>query len=116
MSRPLFDLNSSGENRLWGALGYFFFFVPLIANRSSRFYRFCANQGLLIWLTKLAFAIVFGILGRLLGWVPLVAGVIYLAERLVDLFIILAMLYYGFKAWSGKPETLPVIGRIELLR
>ena len=116
MSKPVYDVKDSGENRLWGALGYLFFFLPLLIRPSSKFYRFCANQGLLLWLVKLAVTIVFGILGWLLGWVPVVGWIITHAGRPIDLIIHLAMIYYGFRAFSGRPERLPVIGGFELIR
>ena len=116
MSRPVYDLNDSGENRLWGALGYLIFFIPLIVRPTSKFYRFCANQGLLLWLAKLVFHMIFGILGWVLGWIPLIGWIVSIVGRLIQLVINLAMIYYGFKAYSGCPELLPVIGQFELIR
>lgn len=116
MSKPANNLKYSGENPLWGALGYLIFFLPLIVRPSSKFYRFCANQGLLLWLAKLAFDVLFGILGWLLGWVPLVGWVISLVGWLINLAFYLMMIYYGFKAYNGQPEYLPLIGEITLIR
>lgn len=116
MSRPGYDYRHSGENRLWGALGYLIFFIPLLVRPTSRFYRFCANQGLILCLAVLFTNILFGLLGWLLGWVPLVGWIISVAGRLVDLLLVVAMVCYGFKAYMGSPERLPLIGGFDLIR
>lgn len=116
MTRPVFDKTDYEQNHLVGALGYVVFFLPLIANGKSRFCRFCANQGALAWIVYAAVALIFGILNGLIGWLPLIGWIVQLAGSLIKLALFGLMVYYGFSAYNGKPEPLPFIGGIELIR
>ncbi len=122
MSKPVFDTRDSEKNRLPGAIGYVLFFVPLLANSKSRFCRYCANQGLLAFIAYMAIWLVFGLLVALLGWIPLLGGVLSvllrIAGTLAKLVIIALAAYYGWKAYNGNPEPLPFINvsGIELIR
>jgi len=116
MARPVFDRSDYEKNHLAGALGYIVFFVPLIVDGKSRYCRFCANQGALAWIVYAAVALIFGILNFLIGWLPLIGWLIRLAGSLIRLALFALMVYYGWKAYSGKPEPLPFIGGIELFR
>lgn len=116
MAKPVFDTRDYEKNHLWGALAYIIFFLPLITCPSSRFGRFCANQGVLLWIMMAAVSLIFGILGLFLNWIPLIGWLVGLAGNLCKLAVFALMLYYGFKAYSGHAEPLPVIGGIELIR
>lgn len=113
---PIFDVRDFEKNRLFGALGYVAFFVPLFARPASRFGRFCANQGLLLWIAAAAVLLAFGVLNLLLGWIPLLGWLIRFARGVALLIVFAAALYYGYKAYKGKPERLPYVGGVELLR
>ncbi|MBQ2957975.1 MAG: hypothetical protein IJE08_16140 [Clostridia bacterium] len=116
MTRPVFDARDVEKNRIPGAIGYVLFFVPLIADGSSRYGRFCANQGALGWLAYAAIALVFGVLNFVLGWIPLIGWLIRLAGALIRLSVLALMLYYAWKAYSGKAEALPFIGNYQLIK
>lgn len=116
MAKLTFDARDYEKNRLFGAIAYVIFFLPLITCPSSRFGRFCMNQGLLLWICMAVVSVVFGLLGLLLGWLPLIGWLIGLCGNIAKLAVFAAMLYYGFRAYTGNTEPLPVIGGIELIR
>lgn len=116
MSRPVFDSTDYNRCQLTGSLGYLLFFIPLLACPKSSYGRFCANQGLLGLIVYLCAALAFGVVGAVLGWIPLIGWLIRTAGSLVKLGVAALMIYYGWKAFSGRPEPLPYIGGIQLIR
>lgn len=116
MARPVFETQDFERNRLTGAVGYLLFFLPLCANGSSRFCRFCANQGLLGCIAYFSVALAFRVLNLLLGWIPLIGWLVSLAGSVAKVCIVILMAWHGWNAYNGRAEYLPFIGTIELIR
>ncbi len=121
MAAPIFDTADVEKNRLAGGLGYILPFVPYLACKDSAFGRYCANQGLILWICLLLAWIVFGIVGALLGWLPLVGAliswIIGMAHWVVNAVLCLVMLYFTFIACTtGRANEVPVVGTVTLLK
>ena len=79
------------------------FFLPLIAAPKSKFARFYANQGFILFL----FGIVAGVVIRLLSFIPLVGTIVSWVLGIIELFLFIFALV---NACQGKAKELPVIG------
>lgn len=100
-----FDAETNREARVSAALGYLFFFVPLVMHPESKFARFHANQGLLLllWMTL-------GVV--LMGSVP------YIGIFLLPLSVLLG-LFFGIRgiilALCCRARRIPLAGRLVLI-
>lgn len=95
------------------ALGYVIFFLPLILCRDSRLGRYCANQGLLLFLGRILLHLPL----RLLKGVPLISLLYRPAVWLVDAAALAAALYMAWQLYRHDRVTkLPVIGHRTLIK
>jgi uncharacterized membrane protein/ribosomal protein L40E len=95
------------ENRGMAALCYFgpLFVIPLVTRRSSRFVRYHANQGLVLFLLELLvdFCAIIPVIG---GLCSVVGGILALVGFVCGLT----------NALGGKMSPLPFIGNISILK
>lgn len=94
------------QNKVMGILAYLgiLFLVPLLAAPNSRFAKYHANQGLILFIFGMAGAVV--LLVPFLGWI--IGGVIWVAHIV---FIIMGII----NAAGGKMVPLPLIGQFKLI-
>ncbi len=112
-----FEPSDVEKNRVLGGLGYLVFFLPLIACPESRFGKFCANQGLLIWIASLVVWIAFGLLEWILGRIPVIGWLVIIAHSLCNIAIAVIALYYTYLAASkGDARELPFIGNYSIIK
>lgn len=95
------------KHRFISMLGYFIFFMPLILAPDSKFARFHANQGLLLFIFFICIWILSSAI-PLLGW--LVIGPI---GTLILLFLAIIGI---LNAISGRVKPLPFIGKYKLIK
>lgn len=95
------------ENKVMAVLSYIWilFLVPLLAAKNSKFARFHANQGLVLFLAGIASGVVAVI--PILGWILSVVCSIVLT-----VLMILGII----NAATGKAKELPIIGKISLIK
>ena len=87
----------------------FLFFLPLVMRPDSRFARFHANQGLVLFI----FSAIIGVLETVVDVIPIVGGILRAVLGLVTLGLFL----FGFvNALNGKAKELPFIGGISLIK
>ena len=106
-----FALDDISANRAVAAASYIpvLFILPLILRPDSKFGRFHANQGLLLFLAD-------AILGTARGGIGILPVVPWVLNPLIGL-ITLAYFLYGFiNALNGKAKELPFIGKIQIIR
>lgn len=84
------------------------FFLPLVACPDSRYGRFYANQGLLL----LIISAIGGVLGKLIGWIPLIGGLVC---GIYGLLFVVCWLIVFVGACQGKASRVPVLGFIEII-
>ena len=117
-----FDPADIAANKIYGILACFgiLFFIPLVAAPQSKYARFYANQGLMLFILSIVVGIVAGIvwsiftflgaffiLFLLIGFI--VAGVLYLIPFV--LFVLMLI-----NAIGGKAYELPFIGKYTLIK
>lgn len=87
----------------------FLFFLPLVMRPDSRFARFHANQGLVLFI----FSAIIGVLETVVDVIPIVGGILKAVLGLVTL----GLLLFGFvNALNGKAKELPFIGGISFIK
>ncbi len=102
----MYDTQDIQSNKIWAALSYvgILFILPLLVNGgSSRYAKYHANQGFILFL----FNIICMVAGAVLGWIPVVGDIISLVLSLA----VLALMILGIvNAATGKAKELPFIG------
>lgn len=114
-----FDASDLRENQVKGGIGYVpvLFFLPLILCPNSKYGRFCANQGLIAVAVLVVVEVAFWILNALLGWVPLIGGLVEVVRWLIQAAVWLLALYYAYLACSkGDARELPMLGGLRLIK
>jgi uncharacterized membrane protein len=115
------------QNRAVAILAYIFFLIPLIAAPHSKFARFHANQGLLLFITWFAVFILiitmnfgWGILGGMLVniWILLAffSCIFHLVPVVMLLGLIMLSIMGIIHAANGETNRLPVIGNWILIK
>ncbi|MBQ8506287.1 MAG: hypothetical protein IJ466_02490 [Clostridia bacterium] len=113
MDERNFTTEDIARNRVWAALGYLLFFLPLIKCKHSPLGKYCANQGLLLLIVHVLVRILFSIFGGipLVGWLfRLVGGLCGFALLLVGVLCMVQLLS------NDRVCQLPFIGEIKLIR
>lgn len=115
-----FDSSDIEKNKVMGILSYLsiLVLVPIFAAKDSKFARFHANQGLVLFILE----IILGVVGAVIGVfekIPLLGLVFTIANIFVGLIdfgvLVLAVIGIIFAA-QGKAKSLPLIGSIKLLK
>ena len=112
-----FDPQDINQNKVMALLAYFgiLFLVPLLAAKDSKFAKFHANQGIVLFICEIAACIVtfflsflFGLIN--IGWLGSLLGyLLYLACGILAIMGII-------NAAQGKAKELPLIGKIKILK
>jgi uncharacterized membrane protein len=121
-------VSDAQANKLMAILAYIIFFIPLLTgdHKKSPFVRYHANQGIVLFISAIAWGIVYGILSTILaallfnpyawgtglgvyGIVMLILGLLWIVPSAL---CILGIVH----AATGKMKPLPVIGRIKILK
>ena len=102
----LYDTQDVHTNKVWAALSYvgILFILPLLVNGGqSRYAKYHANQGFILFLLN----IVIGIVNAILGNIPVLGAIVSVLLSLASL----ALMILGIiNAVNGKAKQLPLIG------
>ena len=111
---PEMDPQDIQDNKVMGILAYcaFLVFVPIFAAKGSKFARFHANYGLILFIAEAASNLVLGILSniRFIGWI------FGIAEWAVTAVCIFFAVLGIINASKGQAKELPIIGGIKILK
>lgn len=102
----MYDTQDVQSNKVWAALSYvgILFILPLLVNGGqSRYAKYHANQGFILFLLN----IVIGVVNAILGNIPVLGGIVSVLLSLASL----ALMILGIiNAVNGKAKQLPLIG------
>lgn len=106
-----YDSRDIENNKVFAILSYIgiLFVVGLIAAPKSKFARFHANQGLVLFITE----IVLGIVSGIVSFIPVVSGIVSAVVGIISLVYMVIGIY---NSASGKAKELPVIGGISIIK
>ncbi len=101
------------KNKVMAVLAYFgiLVLIPIFAAKESKFARFHANQGLILFIVSLILYVLAAIFGniRILGIiVDIICGILGLIALVLCIIGII-------NAVTGKAKDLPLIGKIRIL-
>jgi uncharacterized membrane protein len=99
-----FDPEDIEKNKVMALLAYIIFFIPLIAAPNSKFAKYHANQGLVLFLLYIAIIILSNI--SILGFLEYIGG----------LFVLVLVILGIINAVNGKVKPLPLIGGITIIK
>lgn len=113
-----FDPADVSQNKAMGILSYLSILVliPILAAPNSRFARYHANQGLVLFIVEIAYSIVEMILGMIFGLIPVVGTILNAILGLVHIVFIVLSVLGIVNAANGEAKELPVIGKFRLLK
>jgi len=106
MEKSVFGLDENIAGVLCYLLGFISGVVMLIMERENKFVRFHALQSTM-WFILLA--IVGWVVGAILGWIPLIGGLLTSA---IGLFTVASAIFLMYNAYMGKKFKIPVIGDV----
>lgn len=114
------DMNPQdvNDNKLLAVLSYISILVliPIFVAPNSKYARFHANQGLVLFILEVALGLVKAILSAVLGIISLQLSLIVNVLDIVNIaFVVLAILGI-VNAATGKAKELPFIGKFKILK
>lgn len=105
------DAKDIEENKAFAILSYIgpLFIIGLIAAPNSKFTRFHANQGLVLFILE----ILFGIATKIFLFIPIVSILVNSVTGLISFLYIVIGVY---NSASGRAKELPLIGGISIIK
>ena len=106
------------QNKVMAVLAYFgpLVLVPILAAKDSKFAKFHANQGLVLFICSIVYWIALMFISFVLYSISDYLGIFVHILRLLNIaFLVLAILGI-VNAINGQAKELPVIGKIQLLK
>ena len=101
-----YDAEDIEENKTIAGLAYLIFFLPLIATPDSKFAKFHANQGLILFILAVAGNIILGMI-PFIGW---------LLIPIFTLFVLVLGIIGLMNGLNGKSKELPLIGKFRIIK
>lgn len=113
-----FEQQDIQANKVMGVLAYLSILVliPLFGAKESKFARFHANQGLVLFIFEVIWWVVFGIVSAILGWIPVVGAIVGIIGWVVNLVFLIFTVIGEINVMQGKAKQLPLIGGITILK
>lgn len=121
-----FEPTDISDNKVYSILAYIgiLVLVPILAAPKSKFARFHANQGLVLFIIEAAYGIISSVIANVFklvfGFLPGIFSVTYILISAVLSCIGLVFLVFVIigiiNAANGKAKELPIIGKIKLLK
>ncbi len=95
------------NNKVMAVLAYFgiLVLIPIFAAKESKFARFHANQGLVLWLA--------GIILGVIGVIPIIGTIISIVGSIATFVLFILGI---INSATGKAKELPIIGKISLIK
>lgn len=113
-----FDQSDIEQNKILALFAYIgiLFLVPLLGAKDSKYARFHANQGLLLFVAEIAYSVAYFVVSAIilmiapfLFFLPAILG-------LVNLVFLAAAILGIVNAVTGKAKELPLIGTFRIIK
>lgn len=112
------DQQDIQSNKFIAALSYWgiLLLVPLFLKRESKFARYHANQGLVLFMTIILFELACRAMSVLLGTSPSLTVFIISVISILNLFFLVLQILGTYRALKGEFIPLPLIGQFQVLK
>lgn len=113
-----FDPQDIEKNKVLSSLAYLgiLFFLPLVGCPDSKFGKFHANQGLVLFLAEVIFGAIGNLIRVVLLLVPFVGGAMAtLINTVIGIVFVVALVMGLVNTLNGKAKEIPIIGKIKLI-
>ena len=111
-----FDPQDVQQNKVMAILAYFgiLVLVPILTAKESKYARFHANQGLVLFICEAAYGVVYSVLSGIFSalHLSLITSLLGLVYIVFFVFAILGIV----NASKGEAKKLPVIGEYQILK
>lgn len=106
------------EHKLMGILSYilFLFIIPVIVCPNSKYARYHANQGCVLFIVEFLWGVLFNIVAFVLGWLPLVGTLITVIGWVAEAALFVVAIIGIINVINGKAKDLPVIGKVRIIK
>jgi uncharacterized membrane protein len=113
-----YNKNDIEQNKVMAVLAYLgiLVIVPIIAAPKSKFARFHSNQGLVLLISWIIYAIVYSIISTIVLAISWRLAFIVTIIGLVSILLVILAIIGIINAATGKAKELPVIGKIRILK
>jgi uncharacterized membrane protein len=113
-----FDTEDIDKNRTYSILAYLgiLIAVPMFFAKESPFARFHTRQGLILLISEVLYALVFGFIRGILLQMSWRMGFVINALGIFCIFFFILIVLSISNAISGKAKSLPLLGRIEIFK
>lgn len=108
------DSADSGKNRVLGIISYIgiLFIVPILMSTKSKFARYHANQGLVIFLATFILSVICGVISS----IPSMSVVGELLSAILSFVAFIYEILGIVSAAKGEMKDLPVVGKFKILK
>lgn len=108
-----FDPQDVQNNKVMAVLAYIgiLVLVPILAAKESRYARFHANQGMVLFVAGIAVSVATSILSAIHLWI--LSGI---ASALSGILLFVLMIIGIVNAAQGRAKELPIIGKFRLIK
>ena len=109
-----FDAADIESNKVMGILAYLniLVLIPIFAAKDSKFARFHANQGLILFVISAAW----GIVSVILGFIPIINILAGIVGWVLGIIIFVLSILGIINAAKGLAKELPIVGKFKLLK
>lgn len=113
-----FDPADIQANKVFALFSYigFLFIVPLLGVPNSKFARFHANQGLILFIFNVVFNIILSIISAVFKAIPFLGWVSVIIDIFKYILSASLMIIGIVNTVEGKAKELPVIGKFTILK
>ena len=118
-----YDKEDIKDHKAISVLSYFgpLFFVPLIATPNSKFARYHANQGLVLFVLEFVYGIFYSLLIEFFGrifpmQITIAYSVLVVLFGLVWIFLLVITILGIVNAAKGRAKELPIVGKFRFFK
>ena len=112
-----FDKKDIEDNSVMGLLAYIWilWLIPLLAAKNSKFAKFHANQGLILFILEVIGCAVFGPFIAIFADVPFLSTLFKILLSVFELLCLVLAVIGIVNAVQGQAKELPLIGKFKLI-
>ena len=113
-----FEKSDIEQNKTMAILSYFgiLVLIPIFVTPNSKFVRFHANQGLILFIIEVAFIIVQAILRGIIFAISWRLSFLLTIVSLIWIPLVILAILGIVNAVNGRAKELPIIGKIKILK